>query len=76
VRATLDGDRLIIEVKDNGRGFDVASVGPGAYGLAGMRERAALIGAELEIQSAPCEGTRVRLRVPIRTPQAAVGARS
>ena len=64
VRGGVDDGRLVLEVRDNGRGFDPGSVGDAAYGLAGMRERAAQIGAELEIESAPRKGTRVRLVVP------------
>lgn len=74
VRAALDGDRLVIEVRDNGLGFDAEAVGPGTYGLAGMRERAALIGGTLEVRSAPRKGTGVRLDVPIRTPVLAKAA--
>jgi signal transduction histidine kinase len=65
VRARMDDGRLVMEVRDNGRGFDPGSVGDTAYGLAGMRERAAIIGGEIEIESAPGKGTCVRLGVPI-----------
>ena len=65
VRGGVDDDRLVLEVRDNGRGFDPGSVGDGRFGLAGMRERATQIGAELEIESAPRKGTRVRLVVPV-----------
>ncbi len=65
VRGSVDDGHLVLEVRDNGRGFDPGSVGVTAYGLAGMRERAAGIGAELEIESAPSKGTRVRLVVPL-----------
>lgn len=65
VRATVDEGRLALEIRDNGRGFDPGSVGDTAYGLAGMRERATIIGGELEIDSAPGKGTCVRLGVPV-----------
>ncbi len=58
-----------LEVRDEGRGFDPSSPitnGPGErVGLAGMRERVALLGGELEIQSRPGAGTRVTARVPL-----------
>ena len=54
-----------VAVGDNGRGFDPARVGDGGYGLAGMRERAALIHGQLVIDSRPHDGTRVTLRVPV-----------
>lgn len=64
VHGGVDDGRLVLEVRDNGRGFDPGSVDITAYGLAGMRERAAQIGAEIEIESAPRKGTRLRLVVP------------
>ena len=72
VRGGVDDGHLVLEVRDNGRGFEPGSVGPGTYGLAGMRERAAQIGAELEIDSAVRQGTRVRLRVPVAAAAAVV----
>jgi two-component system sensor histidine kinase UhpB len=61
-----DGDRVVLAVADNGRGF-----GPPPQrregGLGGMRERARLIGAALEIRSEAGRGTEVRLSVPIPT---------
>lgn len=65
VRGAVDRGAVILEVRDNGRGFEPASLGGGTYGVAGMRERAAQIGGELEIDSAPRQGTSVRLRVPV-----------
>jgi two-component system sensor histidine kinase UhpB len=52
-----------LEVADTGAGFDPRHVPEGA-GIRGMRERALLAGAALEIESAPGAGTTVRLRVP------------
>ncbi len=65
VRGGVEDGRLALEIRDNGRGFEPASLGAGTYGVAGMRERAAQIGGELEIDSAPRQGTSVRLRVPV-----------
>ena len=79
--ATVRGDvqygqhELVLEIADDGRGFvlnaspeeSAASLagGTGHYGLRGMRERAATIGADLLLQSAPGEGTIVKLLVPL-----------
>jgi signal transduction histidine kinase len=62
--AAAEDGRLVLEVRDNGRGFDANAVGSAAYGLAGMRERAAVIGGEILIESSPQRGTVVRLSVP------------
>ena len=60
----LEGDRGVLEVDDDGRGFDPATVtGPG-QGLRNLRERAAGLGGRAEIRSAPGEGTRVRVTIP------------
>ena len=57
---------LSLIVEDNGIGFDLSSVGSigGGVGLLGMRERAALVGADLQIESTPGRGTTVIVRVP------------
>jgi signal transduction histidine kinase len=70
VRLTQYPDRLRLTVTDDGRGID-GSVDParfvsqGHYGLAGMRERAAMIGGTLEVQTAVDYGTVVILELPI-----------
>jgi signal transduction histidine kinase len=61
VQATpADGALYRIAIADNGCGFDPATVTEG-YGLAGMRERAAAIGATLTIVAAPGGGTQVEV---------------
>jgi signal transduction histidine kinase len=61
---TSDAD-VILELSDDGRGFDVAAGGRHAgMGLASMRDRAASAGGRLTIGSKPRRGTRVRLEVP------------
>ena len=59
-------DHLSLIIEDNGVGFnpsDIANLGQG-FGLTGMRERAALIGADFQIESTPSRGTTVIVRVP------------
>jgi signal transduction histidine kinase len=63
-----------LEVSDDGRGFAFEESQRG-LGIAGMRERALLIGGELTIESRPENGTTVRLRVGKRTPDAGAGER-
>jgi len=59
-----EGD-LILEVGDDGQGFDPAEMPElSQYGLRGIRERAEFIGADIQITSHPHQGTVVRLRLP------------
>lgn len=51
-----------LEILDDGKGFDMEAPRPGHYGLRGMTEQAALIGANLQVGSQLGEGTRVTLR--------------
>jgi signal transduction histidine kinase len=57
------GGELVLEIADNGLGFDPGQVPADRLGLHGMAERAALIGARLDVESAPGKGTRVVLMV-------------
>jgi len=54
---------LELRIVDNGSGFDVDLEREGHWGIRGMRERARLIGAQLEVRSVPGEGSEVLLRV-------------
>ena len=53
--------RVRLLVHDDGRGFEPGPLPPTHFGLRSMRERAAEVGAELRIVSAPSEGTLVML---------------
>jgi two-component system NarL family sensor kinase len=60
-------DAWVLEVNDDGRGFDpgaIAARGRRNFGLPFMRERAGLIGAGFEVRSKPDGGTTVRLTIP------------
>lgn len=68
VATRLDGVDWVLEVRDDGRGFDtgaVAARGRRNFGLQFMRERAELVGARFEVQSRPEAGTVVRLAIPL-----------
>lgn len=69
VSVTRTGNELIVTVQDDGRGFAAQPtqklMADGHLGLAGMRERAALLGGSLEIESKPDAGTLVRACLPI-----------
>jgi signal transduction histidine kinase len=63
----LEDDTWVLEVRDDGHGFDVGAVaarGRRNFGLQFMRERAELIGAGLDVRSRPDGGTVVRLAIP------------
>jgi protein-histidine pros-kinase len=59
-------DAYLLTVADDGRGFVPAAVRPGALGLAGMRERARLLGGGCSIVARADAGTRVEVRLPRR----------
>ena len=56
-----DTARLTLVVQDNGRGFTCNTAQQGHFGLVGMQERAALIGGQWTLESAPDQGTTVRV---------------
>ena len=55
---------ITVEVKDDGKGFKVGSVGAGSHGLAGMRHRVEAAGGRLTVTSAEGEGTRISAVLP------------
>jgi hypothetical protein len=59
-----DGDGAVLEVDDDGRGFDPAEATGGGQGLRNLRERAGRLGGRAEIDSTPGQGTRVRVTIP------------
>ena len=68
VRVTFrgEGSRVILEVADNGRGMPADALrNPKALGLLGMKERAAVLGGDVQFESGPGRGTTVTLRLPL-----------
>ena len=64
------GDRLVLLIHDNGRGFDQAVPALSkSLGLLGMRERAAMLGGCVDITSAPGNGTTVTAWIPVSSPE-------
>jgi two-component system sensor histidine kinase UhpB len=64
VEVSLHGadEAVVLEIADDGRGIEAACEGAG---IRGMRERALLAGATLDITSTPGTGTRIRLTAPV-----------
>lgn len=60
-------DALVVTIADDGQGFRLPDnggpVGAG-WGLVGMRERAALVGGEVSLESEPGQGTAIRMHIP------------
>jgi PAS domain S-box-containing protein len=67
VRLRCDAESISLSVEDDGVGFDLERVtlAHESGGLAGMRERATLLGGRLVIDSAPRQGTKVRAELPL-----------
>src|SRR6266571_4562134 len=65
LRLCQTSEAVILEVCDNGRGFDATASFPGHLGLHSMQERVKGLGGVLQIESAPGQGTRVRAQVPV-----------
>jgi signal transduction histidine kinase len=69
VQARVEGGTLVVEIEDDGKGFDPGEVtrraGRPHFGLLGVRERVDLLGGKLTIDSAPGRGTRLHIEVPL-----------
>jgi two-component system sensor histidine kinase UhpB len=67
-----EGDSVVLEVNDDGRGFDPGTVREQAlqsqhFGILGMQERAELVGGSIELTSIPDSGTQIIIQVPCDT---------
>jgi signal transduction histidine kinase len=72
VTLTYQEGSVSLDVRDDGRGFDVA-VGTGhhddrGFGLSGIRARAAALGGEMVVESTPGDGTALAVSLPLRVP--------
>ncbi len=66
VRLAPEGTDLVLEISDNGRGFEPMATPPhGHYGLANMYDRATALHGDLVVESAPGSGTRIIVRIPV-----------
>lgn len=71
VQLQVNDGRLLLEIEDDGKGFDPASVpvprnGGRGLGLLGMRERVEAFGGTMTLDSAPGQGTHVRLEIALQ----------
>jgi signal transduction histidine kinase len=67
IELRYDAARLALTISDDGRGFSLAEAAAahGHFGLQGMHERAAQIGAQLNVITSPGQGTRITLDIPL-----------
>ncbi|GAA0357695.1 HAMP domain-containing sensor histidine kinase [Caldalkalibacillus horti] len=61
------GERILLFMEDNGVGFDQNTKKKSSYGLATMHERIMDIGGHIDILSYPSKGTRIDIRIPIKS---------
>lgn len=64
LRLACTSSAVVLNIVDNGRGFDVTGSFPGHLGLQSMRERADRLNGTFEITSQPGEGTRIAVSIP------------
>jgi signal transduction histidine kinase len=69
VSGQTEGDHYIFGIEDDGRGFDRSATHIGAMGIISMQERAHLIGGKCSVVSAPGNGTRVEVILPLNSRQ-------
>ena len=65
VELVQQGDVLRLKVQDWGVGFDPGEVAKDCFGLAGMRERARLLGGSITVESTPGQGTCIAVELPL-----------
>lgn len=64
LNANTDSDGILLELRDDGRGFNVDGHHTG-FGLRGMQERVSILGGELTIKSYPEQGTKILVWIPV-----------
>lgn len=66
VSSLRDGDFAVLEISDNGKGFDPATVSPSSHGIRNASDRLLLtLGAKTEVLSRPDAGCRVKILIPL-----------
>lgn len=70
------GDECVLEVRDDGCGFDPVASRKRSFGLAGMKERVLMLRGKIDIASAPGKGTRIEVRLPVPGERAGVATQA
>lgn len=68
IRLSQDADRVVVEVKDWGIGFDPAKIGEGCFGLRDVLDRVAMLGGRAAIHTAPNQGAEIVVELPMENP--------
>ncbi len=73
LRLQFQEDKVVVEVRDNGQGFDISqtldsAISVGHMGLLGMKQRAEMLGGDIRIRTGKEAGTAITLSLPIQTP--------
>lgn len=67
VTAEVNGNRFIVQVEDNGKGFDINTIGEKGLGLNNMHKRARIYGGTVSVDSTIDEGTILNISIPIKS---------
>jgi signal transduction histidine kinase len=78
LKIEVGSDHLVLQIEDRGKGFDMHQVlvAPESNGLSGIRERAELLRGTFHLNSAPGEGTTLRVQVPLAASASATAGSS
>jgi PAS domain S-box-containing protein len=66
VKLERAGEDCLLEIRDDGCGFDPVAIRKRSFGLAGMKERMLMLGGKIDIVSTPGKGTTIKVELPIR----------
>jgi NarL family two-component system sensor histidine kinase YdfH len=64
--SNIEAQSLVLEIKDNGLGFNPQTIPSGHYGLLGIRERIRLTGGQLTLNTTPGQGTILTIEIPFK----------
>jgi len=73
VRLTEENHQLVLEIRDQGVGFERDRVANNRFGVRGIEERARLFGGQALIETAPGKGTRVHVEIPLPPAGSGIG---
>ena len=65
LNVTVQGNNLLVTIRDDGQGFDASAIPAGHYGLLGIKERVRLVNGRFDIQSEIGKGTTLRIELPL-----------